>query len=240
MAGILSSFGRCGTASQARSGPGPDPGFHPDPPSRSTSRLPPSTGAIQRRPRQDDRKRDHPSPDAGPQRRSRPGARPKPGTSVGPRTLEAFARMTLSSEAHTLTAYVEALIKAGLSLEDRLRRSAHPDGAAARRRVERGLHLFHRRHRRSQPAAAGGAQFRWGTTIPTRDADGDAPSAYFVPAPNEQHVFGLVILEDYFRRAGWRTWLDTAATLRGGGANGKPRLVRHLRPQRHVRHADSR
>ena len=30
-------------------------------------------------------------------------------------------------------------------------------------------------------------------------------SALFAAAPGEQHTFGLVILEDFFRRAGWRT-----------------------------------
>ena len=134
----------------------------------------------------------------------------KPVTSVGPRTLDAFARMTISSEAHALSAYVEALIQGGLSLEEvyvdlliptarRLGDDWNEDyisftdvtvGLSRLQQVVRTL----------------------GHTIPTRDADGDAPSAYFVPAPNEQHAFGLVILEDYFRRAGWRTWLDTAAT----------------------------
>ena len=138
------------------------------------------------------------------------GAPPQPGTSVGPRTLEAFARMTLSSEAHTLTAYVEALIQGGLSLEEvyvdlliptarRLGDDWNEDyisftdvtvGLSRLQQVVRTL----------------------GHSIPMRDADGDAPSAYFVPAPHEQHAFGLVILEDYFRRAGWRTWLDTAAS----------------------------
>ena len=142
-------------------------------------------------------------------------AQPEDGTaappaSVGPRTLEAFARMTLRSEAHTLTAYVETLIQGGLSLEEvyvdlliptarRLGDDWNEDyisftdvtvGLSRLQQVVRTL----------------------GHSIPTRDADGNAPSAYFVPAPNEQHAFGLVILEDYFRRGGWRTWLDTAAT----------------------------
>ncbi len=135
---------------------------------------------------------------------------PAPPASVGPRTLEAFARMTLQSEAHILTAYVETLLQGGLSLEEvyvdlliptarRLGDDWNEDyisftdvtvGLSRLQQVVRTL----------------------GHSIPTRDADGDAPSAYFVPAPNEQHAFGLVILEDYFRRAGWRTWLDTAAT----------------------------
>ena len=129
---------------------------------------------------------------------------------IGPRTLDAFARMTLSSEVHTLTAYVEALIQGGVSLEEvyvelliptarRLGDDWNEDfisftdvtiGLTRLQQVVRTL----------------------GHSIPTRDADANAPSAYFVAAPNEQHAFGLVILEDYFRRAGWRTWLDTMAS----------------------------
>ena len=132
------------------------------------------------------------------------------GASVGPRTLDAFARMTLASEAHVLTGYVETLIQGGLTLEEvyvdlliptarRLGDDWNEDfisftdvtiGLSRLQQVVRTL----------------------GHSIPTRDADEDARSAYFVPAPNEQHAFGLVILEDCFRRAGWRTWLDTAAT----------------------------
>lgn len=129
---------------------------------------------------------------------------------VGQRTLEAFTRMTLSSEAPALTAYVEALIAGGLSLEDALVDLLAP---AARRlgdewnedeisftdvtvglgrlqQVVRALRVGH----------------------PTRAPDPDAPAACFVTAPGEQHSFGLSLLEDHFRRAGWRTWLDTAAT----------------------------
>ncbi len=139
-----------------------------------------------------------------------PEAAPPPAASVGPRTLDAFARMTLTAEVHTLTAYVETLIQGGLSLEDiyvdlliptarRLGDDWNEDfisftdvtiGLSRLQQVVRTL----------------------GHSIPTRDADGEAPSAYFIAAPNEQHAFGLVILEDYFRRAGWRTWLDTLAT----------------------------
>ena len=138
------------------------------------------------------------------------GPAPQPVGSVGPRTLEAFARMTLASEAHALTGYIETLMQGGLSLEEiyvdlliptarRLGDDWNEDfisftdvtiGLTRLQQVVRTL----------------------GHSIPTRDADEDARSVYFVPAPNEQHAFGLVILEDYFRRAGWRTWLDTAAT----------------------------
>ena len=138
------------------------------------------------------------------------GGPAQPATSVGPRTLEAFARMTLSSEAHTLTAYVEALIQGGLSLEDVYVDLLIPTARRLGDDWDEDFISF-------TDVTVGLSRLQQvvrtlGHSIPTRDADGDAPAAYFVPAPNEQHAFGLVILEDYFRRAGWRTWLDTAAT----------------------------
>ena len=135
---------------------------------------------------------------------------PAAPTSVGPRTLEAFARMTLHSEAHTLTAYVETLIQGGLSLEEVYVDLLIPTARRLGEDWDEDFISF-------TDVTVGLSRLQQvvrtlGHSIPTRDADGDAPSAFFVPAPNEQHAFGLVILEDYFRRAGWRTWLDTAAT----------------------------
>lgn len=36
--------------------------------------------------------------------------------------------------------------------------------------------------------------------------DGGARRALFSPAPGEQHGFGAMIVEEFFRRAGWQTW----------------------------------
>lgn len=129
---------------------------------------------------------------------------------VGPRTLDVFARMTISSEAHTLTAYVETLVQGGLSLEtvylDLLIPTARrlgdewnedeisfTDVTIGLSRLQQVVRNLARR-------------------FPTREAEPGASSACFVPAPGEQHTFGLCMLEDGFRRAGWRTWLDTGAT----------------------------
>ena len=139
-----------------------------------------------------------------------PAQEQAPAVAVGPRTLEAFARMTLSAEVHTLTAYVETLMQGGLSLEevyvDLLIPTARRLGDDWNEDFISFIDVTIGLSRLQQVVRT------LGHSIPTRDADGDAPSAYFVAAPNEQHAFGLVILEDYFRRAGWRTWLDTLAT----------------------------
>jgi methanogenic corrinoid protein MtbC1 len=42
--------------------------------------------------------------------------------------------------------------------------------------------------------------------------DGESRSALFAPAPGEQHTFGLFLVEDQFRRAGWRTWMEPSAS----------------------------
>lgn len=129
---------------------------------------------------------------------------------VGPRTLEAFARLTLSSEGPALTEYVEALIAGGLPLERALVELLAPTarrlgddwnedlisftdvtvGLSRLQHVMRALRVSH----------------------PTHPAEPGARAVFLMPAPGEQHTFGLFLLEDRFRRAGWRTWLDTAAT----------------------------
>jgi methanogenic corrinoid protein MtbC1 len=43
------------------------------------------------------------------------------------------------------------------------------------------------------------------------------PRALLMPLPGEQHTFGLSMLADFFRRAGWNTWsgtVETSAALR--------------------------
>jgi MerR family transcriptional regulator, light-induced transcriptional regulator len=40
----------------------------------------------------------------------------------------------------------------------------------------------------------------------------DGPRAFFAPSPGEQHVFGLVMLQEFFDAEGWRTTSDLAAT----------------------------
>ena len=139
-----------------------------------------------------------------------PGPAPSAGSAVGPRTLAAFLRMTVANEAHALTSYVETLMQGGLSLEEvyvdllipTARRLGDDwnDDTISFTDVTIGL------SRLQQVVRA------LGRALPSRDADEGARSACFVPAPGEQHAFGLVILEDYFLRAGWRTWLDMAAT----------------------------
>jgi len=38
-------------------------------------------------------------------------------------------------------------------------------------------------------------------------------AALFAPAPGEQHTFGIVIIEEMFRRSGWRTWTELSGEV---------------------------
>ena len=130
---------------------------------------------------------------------------------IGPRTLEAFTRMALTSEASTLAAYVEALVQGGVALEDVYVDLLMPvarrlgddwnedeisftDVTVGLSRLQQVVRLFSR-------------------SLPTAGPELGAPSACFATAPGEQHAFGLMLLEDGFRRAGWRTCLDVSARL---------------------------
>lgn len=130
---------------------------------------------------------------------------------VGARTLEAFVRMTLAGEARALTDYAETLMAGGLTLEEvyvdlliptarRLGDDWNED-AISFTDVTVGL------SRLQQVVRA------LGRSLPPRDPEAGARSAYFMPSPGEQHVFGLLLVEDEFRRAGWRTRLDADAAL---------------------------
>lgn len=41
----------------------------------------------------------------------------------------------------------------------------------------------------------------------------DAPSILLATSGGDQHVFGVVMVSEFFRRAGWRVWSDPAASL---------------------------
>ncbi len=44
------------------------------------------------------------------------------------------------------------------------------------------------------------------------EQNGAARRALFASAPGEQHTFGLIVINEFFRRAGWRTWSECHAS----------------------------
>jgi methanogenic corrinoid protein MtbC1 len=123
---------------------------------------------------------------------------------------EDFVRMVLTKESDSLVAHVGRLLQEGRSMEaiyiDILMPAARrlgdfwDDDSISFTDVTIGLSRLQQVVR------------TLGWKIPPQDGgSGGAQSAYFVSCTNEQHTFGLFIIEDFFRRAGWRTWIETAA-----------------------------
>jgi methanogenic corrinoid protein MtbC1 len=130
---------------------------------------------------------------------------------LGPQTTETFARMAVSREPDSLIAFVGGLLQAGVSLDTIYTALLVPaarrlgeywdDDTASFTDVTVGL------GRLQQVVRALG----WKTPSHHDDAR-LGRSAYFALGPGEQHMFGLFLIEDFFRRAGWRTWIETTAT----------------------------
>lgn len=131
---------------------------------------------------------------------------------LGPDSAESFARMVLEKEPESLIAYVGALLQSGMSLE-----SVYVDlmAPAARRLGDywnQDLATF-------TDVTIGLGRLQQvvrtlGYRIPQAvgEADGSR-SALFAPTPGEQHTLGLFIIEDAFRRGGWRTWVESTGLI---------------------------
>lgn len=125
---------------------------------------------------------------------------------------DAFAQMVVTKEPDSLIVFVGALLRAGRSMEsiyvDLLVPAARrlgefwDDDTISFTDVTIGL------GRLQQVVRALG----WNTPA-HGDNDHMPRSAFFAPGPGEQHTFGLFIVEDFFRRSGWRTWIETAPTV---------------------------
>lgn len=146
--------------------------------------------------------------------------RPSDGP-IGPEMTDSFARMVLSSDSDSLIAFVGGLLQAGASMEtiyvDLMIPAARrlgeywDDDNISFADVTIGLGRLQQVVR----------TLRWSPTEP-QGPDHSAPSALFAPASSEQHTFGLFIIEESFRRAGWRTWIETS-----GLADDSVDMVRH-------------
>lgn len=132
-----------------------------------------------------------------------------PGNSIrlGPETTEKFALYTLSSGHDSLLAIVGNLLQQGVSME-----SIYLDLLApAARRLGEFWNNDEVSFADVTIALGRLQQVVRELSLHGPNEDGAAPhgrSALFAPAPGEQHTFGLVIIEEFFRRSGWRTWTE--------------------------------
>ena len=146
--------------------------------------------------------------DAGLKARVAEGAEPR---SFDAAEVDAFARKAITSGAETLVDEIEIMLHGGAAHEDVLLRLLAP---AARRLgrlweedevdfadVTIGLMKLHRvleRVNADTPCGLG--------------AGGVSPRVLLSPAPGEQHVFGVVMVGEFFARSGWRVRCESAPT----------------------------
>jgi methanogenic corrinoid protein MtbC1 len=141
---------------------------------------------------------------------------PLPETpSLDEETTEAFTQMVISKGPESLIAYVGVLLQGGLGIENIYINLLIPAARRLGEYWEKDLASFTDvtigLGRLQHVVRALGCKT---TDLFGRQSYGDGPperSALFAPAPGEQHTFGLFIIEDVFRRAGWRTWMEMAS-----------------------------
>jgi len=130
---------------------------------------------------------------------------------LSPEIIEKFALYSLSSGHDSLMAIIGKLLQQGVALE-----SVYVDllGPAARRLGE-----FWEEDRVSfadVTIALGRLQHivrELSLHGPNELPMSSGRAALFAAAPGEQHTFGLVIIEEFFRRSGWRTWAELSGSV---------------------------
>ena len=130
---------------------------------------------------------------------------------LSPDTIEKFARYALSSGPDSLMAIIGRLMQTGVALE-----SIYVDllGPAARRLGE-----FWEDDRVSfADVAIALGRLQHVVRELSLQGPNELPmsvgrAALFAAAPGEHHTFGLVIIEECFRRSGWRTWAELSGSV---------------------------
>jgi MerR family transcriptional regulator, light-induced transcriptional regulator len=123
-----------------------------------------------------------------------------------------LADLLVKQDASVAIAYVEAIRAQGTSLGSiyldllaptarRLGELWHEDRCSFFE-VTLGLCALHQLLRRLAPNTVRG----------TQDAKRER-RILLIPAPGEQHTFGLIMVGEFFRRSGWEVWLETPETV---------------------------
>lgn len=132
-----------------------------------------------------------------------------PSDAFAAHSVEAFARRAIEEDPGALVSHVHALMDAGASHEDVLLKLLTPaarrlgkmweDDSADFADVTIGLMKLHRvleRIRSEAPAGLG--------------EGGASPRILLTAAPGEQHLFGIVMVGEFFSRSGWRVCCDVS------------------------------
>ncbi len=141
----------------------------------------------------------------------------------GPEQIAEFANLVLSSNTSVAAAYIDIQRANGLSLE-----SVYIDllSPAARHlgylwdndlcdftEVTAGLWRLQQLLHELSPAFQGNLASKVASQYPSGLSKGKtARRALLVPAPGDQHTFGLFMVSEFFRRADWDVWGELPAT----------------------------
>lgn len=125
---------------------------------------------------------------------------------------EALARLTLQIEVYALVAHVEGFIDRGVPIDavfiDLLAPAARTLGDYWEQDVCDFVDVTMGLWRLQQVVHELGGR----APCPSAQTRADRRCLFTVP-PGDQHSFGLVMIEEFFRRAGWRTWSAPDAEL---------------------------
>ena len=126
--------------------------------------------------------------------------------------VDSFARRAVTSDPDVLVDEVHRLLAHGVTHEDLLLKLLAPaarrlgkmwdDDACDFADVTIGLMKLHRVLERVNADGP-----------PAMGAGGCSPRVLLAPAPGEQHVFGVVMVGEFFSRSGWRVRCETLAEI---------------------------
>ena len=130
-----------------------------------------------------------------------------------PQEATAFAHLTLQLEVFALLARIETHIARGVPID-----TIYLDLLAPAARVlgdfwDNDVCDFVDVTMAHVAAAAGDSRARQPRPLPQRAQTRADRRVLFTVPPGDQHSLGLVMIEDFFRRAGWRTWSAADAVL---------------------------
>ena len=136
-------------------------------------------------------------------------AEPNPAAPT-PEDIEAFAALARLGNAENAITFIDAFCARGLSLAQvylgllapaaRLLGACWEDDVCDFTEVTIGLRCLHAVCHALEPRFA-----------PHAPSARSGRRILLAPAPGEQHGFGLAMVDQFFRRAGWETWLDGGA-----------------------------